>query len=790
MKKQYYLLLIFLTTISMYSQEYILEGQVNNGQNEPLIGVNITNNQNSYGTQTDTEGNFTLTLNKVGNYELTLSHLGYKTKNVLVSVSATNEYISVTMNPDNFSLNEVVITSRSNDKIDEIPSSVTVLNRKEVAILSQNANTLADVIDKIPGISLSTGTNRSRGQNMRGRNMLILIDGIPQSTPLFKTNKEINTIDPSVIEKIEVVRGATAIYGNGAEGGVVNFITKNINPNKSFESTTRFGSTGSLVNTKHTMGTLISQGFSGTKNKLGYVINGSYESTGIMRGPKNEIQSPDNGVGETQRYNFFGKLKYDINENNSVGFVYNYFSSNQSTNLKRVNGVYGESPVTGAFSEPNSVEEDQGTRFNHNFQFTFLSKNIFKNTDLSLNLYSNKFETVYAWYAWWGNNTKGGTISGGQSRIQSSKKGARLNLNSSYRFSDKISGNLVYGIDFMGDETKQTTLDGRTILTPMNMVNFAPFIQNKTTFNDFVIKVGLRYEKINIGIDDYTTLKYNDGNVNNGGIKINGNDLKYNAITFNSGLRYNKIKVFKPFVSFSQSFSVAEIGREVRVAKDPDLLLKFAPEAIIVNNYEIGASSELGANTTLQATYFISTSELGSSWTASEESAHLEVTRAAERIHGYEIQFNTRFAEKFNFGISHQGIEGKADANDDGDTTDKEDVYLNSRRINPSITRTYLGYDLNSKLNIKISTVLTGSRDRFEPNAEGKYGYGYAPVKSFNYSNLYASYDVDEKIKFQLGITNLFNQDFYTTRSQWAGYASSYEKANGARFNLSVLIKL
>ena len=686
------------------------------------------------------------------------------------------------------SLSDVVITSRSNDKINEMPSSITILQKEDVEKLTQNAYSLADVLDKVVGITLSTQGNRTRGMNMRGRNILILIDGIPQSTPLFKTNREINTIAPSAIEKIEIVRGATAIYGNGAEGGIINVITKSANAKKSFESTTSIGSTGSLVNPENTMGSYISQGFNGTKNKLSYLVNGSAESTGILRGPKNEIQSPDNGVGETQRYNVIAKLKYNFNKNNSIGILYNYFSSNQNTNLSRVNGVYGESPATGIFTESNSLQSSQGTRFNHNAQLTFNSKNIFKNTDLSFNLYNNSFETVYAWYAWWGDTAVGGTNIGGQSRIQSTKSGARLNLNTPFIFSENIFGNIVYGADLMIDETKQTLLDGRTYLTPINMMNFAPFAQGKLAIHDLIFKLGARLENINIGINDYTILDFDNGA--NGGLQIKGNDLKYDALTFNTGLRYNKIKAFKPFASFSQSFSVAELGRQIRITDDPDLLTKFAPEAIIVNNYEIGAHSEITKNTSLQAVYFISTSKLGSTWSINPETEFLEVTRAAENIKGFEVQFNTRFLKNFDFGISYQRFEGKVDGNDDGDTSDEEDVYINTRRINPSILRAKLGYSLNNKFNINLSTVFSGSRDRFEPNEAGAYAYGEGPVESFNYSNLFASYTYSKNIKFQLGVINVFNQDFYFTRSQWASRGNTYEKANGARFNLSAQIRL
>lgn len=68
--------------------------------------------------------------------------------------------------------------------------------------------------------------NLNTGQTLRGRQVLVLIDGIPQSTPLRNGARDLRVIDPSVIERIEVIKGASSIYGNGADGGIINYITR------------------------------------------------------------------------------------------------------------------------------------------------------------------------------------------------------------------------------------------------------------------------------------------------------------------------------------------------------------------------------------------------------------------------------------------------------------------------------------------------------------------------------------------------------------------------------------
>ncbi|EVU11738.1 tonB-dependent Receptor Plug domain protein, partial [Vibrio parahaemolyticus V-223/04] len=52
-----------------------------------------------------------------------------------------------------------------------------------------------------------------------------MIDGVSlqSSRPI---SRQLDAIDPFNIERIEVLSGATSIYGAGATGGVINIITK------------------------------------------------------------------------------------------------------------------------------------------------------------------------------------------------------------------------------------------------------------------------------------------------------------------------------------------------------------------------------------------------------------------------------------------------------------------------------------------------------------------------------------------------------------------------------------
>src|SRR5690606_17954252 len=125
-------------------------------------------------------------------------------------------------------LNEVVITAgRHAESISAIPSSVSILNSRDIATQSQiNTDISAVLGNSVPGLGVATDKSTNSGQTLRGRSVLVLIDGIPQSTPLMNGARDIRSIDPSVIERVEVIKGATSIYGNGSAGGIINYITK------------------------------------------------------------------------------------------------------------------------------------------------------------------------------------------------------------------------------------------------------------------------------------------------------------------------------------------------------------------------------------------------------------------------------------------------------------------------------------------------------------------------------------------------------------------------------------
>src|SRR5688572_3792165 len=118
-------------------------------------------------------------------------------------------------------------TSRVPDSEAALPNTITVIDQaqlqQQLALTQDISQVLANLI---PSFAPSRQKLTNSGETLRGRKPLYLVDGVPQSTPLRDGGRDGHTIDPSMIERIEVIHGANALQGLGASGGIINIITK------------------------------------------------------------------------------------------------------------------------------------------------------------------------------------------------------------------------------------------------------------------------------------------------------------------------------------------------------------------------------------------------------------------------------------------------------------------------------------------------------------------------------------------------------------------------------------
>ena len=145
-------------------------------------------------------------------------------------------------------LQEVVVTGTGTEHyLKDAPVQTEVINRKTLD--SYGGTSLEEILTGLcPSFDFNTsdmGSNMQLGGLGNGY-VLLLIDGKKVHGDVGGQNN-LGLIDPSRIERIEIVKGASsALYGSDAMAGVVNIITKKHRDDILIKNTTRGGSYGEI----------------------------------------------------------------------------------------------------------------------------------------------------------------------------------------------------------------------------------------------------------------------------------------------------------------------------------------------------------------------------------------------------------------------------------------------------------------------------------------------------------------------------------------------------------------
>ncbi|MCO5091357.1 TonB-dependent receptor [Bosea sp. (in: a-proteobacteria)] len=120
-----------------------------------------------------------------------------------------------------------VMGTRTAVPVRENPRSVSVIERSEIE--RQAPQTIAQILRDVPGVQVAdesvAGMQRIRIRGESSRRVTILVDG--QEITDHSTYGTPLLVDPSVIERIEVVRGPSSVlFGAKAIGGVINIVTR------------------------------------------------------------------------------------------------------------------------------------------------------------------------------------------------------------------------------------------------------------------------------------------------------------------------------------------------------------------------------------------------------------------------------------------------------------------------------------------------------------------------------------------------------------------------------------
>ena len=494
----------------------------------------------------------------------------------------------------------VVTATRGAKAVEKIPGAVSVITREEVQeqlLVSEDLGQL--LANQVPGYAPSRQKMSNFGENLRGRNALLLLDGIPQTNPLRFGGREGYFADPLLIERIEVVSGASAVQGMGATGGIINTITR------------RPLSDGTRHTVELKYGTQLHD--NSASWKAGYLLEhkGEFDVVGYLG-----TRTQDVGVDGDGRYlatesahrmqDAFVKIGRDFGPQR-VQLMFNAYDVAGPDDWVVVNGDRAAGiPASSVRGTP------QGDPLRNQVRSASLewSHAELAGGNAMLQLFKQDFASRYT----------GGIITTfqdsaiapagtlvDQSEIVADKAGLRASW---VRPDFALKGlELTAGLDWLSDTSSQRlTQTDRTWVPPLKFQSTAPFAQLEYELGALTVRGGLRYESARLKVDTYKTLAFY------GSREVQGGERSASKVVKSLGgvWRFGD-SGWSAFASYNEGFGMPDVGlilRAVRTAgQSVASLVDLQP--IVTDNREVGIAWR-GAFGSLAASVYDSRSEFGS----------------------------------------------------------------------------------------------------------------------------------------------------------------------------------
>lgn len=498
-------------------------------------------------------------------------------------------------------LDTVVVTATRGAKaVEKIPGAVSVISRQDVQdqlLVSEDPGQL--LATQVPGYAPSRQKMSNFGENLRGRNALLLLDGIPQTNPLRFGGREGYFADPLLIERIEVVSGASAVQGMGATGGIINTITR-----RPVEAGTRH-----TVDLKY--GTQLHDNSSSWK--AGYLLEHKSEFDVIAYlGTRTQDVSVD-GDGRylaTESAHRMQDAFVKVGRNfgpQRLQLMFNAYDVSGHDDWVVVNGDRAAGiPASSVRGTP------QGDPLRNKVRSASLewSHAELAGGSATLQLFKQDFAARYS----------GGIITTfqdpaiapagtlvDQSEIVADKAGLRASW---VRPDFALKGlELTTGLDWLSDTSSQRlTQTGRTWVPPLAFQSTAPLAQLEYELGALTVRGGLRYESARLKVDTYDTLAFY------GSRQVQGGERSANKLVKSLGgvWRFGD-SGWSAFASYNEGFGMPDVGLILRAVKTAGQsvasLVDLQP--IVTDNREVGVAWR-GTFGSLAASVYDSRSEFGS----------------------------------------------------------------------------------------------------------------------------------------------------------------------------------
>jgi len=216
--------------------------------------------------------------------------------------------------------------ARTPERTFDSSRAVDVITGDEIR--RRNGMTLGDILQEEAGVTLAAPHNGGAAAVIRGlsgNQVMLMIDGVKVNDAVWRpasaTKEQLNLIDMSMIERIEVVRGVVSVLGTEALGGVVNIITR-----RGPDSNTALAGTVGMRFASGDRSMAVPLQLFGQNDRMRYTVGGTYLKYGDLRG--------GDGVG-TQKYTGYkatalhASLDYFLSPEKTISGGYNSMTEDE-----------------------------------------------------------------------------------------------------------------------------------------------------------------------------------------------------------------------------------------------------------------------------------------------------------------------------------------------------------------------------------------------------------------------------------------------------------------------------
>ncbi|NWK60570.1 TonB-dependent receptor [Acinetobacter sp. SwsAc2] len=702
----------------------------------------------------------------------------------------------------------VMTATRSAKSIADIAGTVYSIDQAEIEKQANAGKSIADILGTlVPSLTPSSGTTSNYGMTMRGRVVQYMIDGVPQ-TGYRDGSRQLNSIQPSMIERIEVVSGATSIYGSGATGGIINIITKRGGQDPiSFE--TKVGVTAGNNFKADAMAYEASQSVLFNQGALQGAFGASYTTRGEIQDSHGNRIGPE--VAQTDRQDtdtldLNGRLTWNISDEQSLSFGAQYFNDEQDSEYGPDYGpdlayVKRDPTYTASLAAVKGMQlETQPQTERYAFNTRYENQNVLGHTLNAEAYYRNEqarwFPSAQA--------MGGGLYLVYQSETDIDVYGARVALQKQFDLNGRNLG-LSYGIDYENEQDEQNIqMYDSAVFVASNGLNYKPFnyyafgpdveTEKLGTFvqTDFDVtdrlglKAGVRYERVESQVEESTPyMEAITADLQPGyqAKTLNGGKVKHDATLFNLGAVYHLTDAQQMFANFSQGSNLPDIQRMLRDVPASFTVNSQTIDPIKVNNYELGWRVQAANGLNASVTTFYNDSD--KSLKFGRPNYTIEVLDTDERVYGVEGNLSYRLQPNWTVGGTMAYTRGQFK------NTAGKWQELDAIRVAPLKGTAFSEWQFNNDMSLRVQALAIGGTDKAKKDAV-KYGSTVpAEIKGF------ATMDVIANAKagpgtVGFGVYNVWNTDYKSVYSQAVesvyGAISSLP-AQGRTYGLSYTLK-